>query len=92
MICINDKFSPEQWEIWNKYGIQVPKEGEEYSVRKELITRNGKAFLLNEIINPLIPATESGFSFEPSWAISRFQIEETIEELESVELEEEMLV
>lgn len=79
MICTNGLFTSDQWEVFNKYDIQVPIEGEHYTVRQVLNTRRGKSYLLNEIHNPMIPAgldsMENDFMFEPNWSAFRFKQE-----------------
>ena len=92
MICTNDLFTVDQHLVFEKYNIQLPKEGEHYTIRAVLNTQRGKAYLLNEIVNPRIPngvpdAEGIDFSFEPSWAAWRFKEEEEV--LENVlELEQ----
>ena len=68
MICIDDKFTPEQIEaIPNR-----PVEGQEYTIRDTITYTDGrKAYLLNEIRNPLLERFP-GFSFEPTFAVERF--------------------
>lgn len=90
--CIDGNFSPEQWKVFEAYNIAVPIEGNPYNVRKELLTHNGKAYLLVEIVNPMIPngvvdGEGNDFKFEPSWGVFRFtpmvETEIEIEELEN---------
>jgi hypothetical protein len=98
--CINDTWSPEQRAIWDRYNIQTPIKGEEYTVRQFIQTRNGDSYLLEELKNPRIPAGNPGFlpqddlSFEPTFHVDRFvNTEEPVDDsLESVESEEFSLV
>lgn len=81
MICTNATFTSDQWELFNRYQIKTPIEGEKYTVRKKLNTRRGEAYLLNEIVNPNIPnGTPDGegtdMYFEPSFGAWRFNNEE----------------
>lgn len=83
MICTNAMFTVDQWELFNRYQIKTPIEGEKYTVRKKLNTRRGKAYLLNEIVNPNIPngtpEPEGGdMYFEPSWGTWRFKEENEV--------------
>ena len=50
--CIDDMFTETQHEVFNKYGITLPKRGEKYTIRDTLNTQNGPAYLLVEIVNP----------------------------------------
>lgn len=80
MICTNAMFTVDQWELFNRYDIKTPIEGEKYTVRKKLNTHRGKAYLLNEIVNPKIPngkpdAEGTDMYFEPSWGAFRFKEE-----------------
>lgn len=72
--CINDTFSPEAREVYEKYEVVTPYLDNTYSVREVVITRKGTGFLLNELVNPKIPIGEgeNGFKVEPNWAVSRF--------------------
>ncbi len=95
LTCINDKFSREQLSIFGRYNIQTPIFGETYSLRASLNTRMGKAYLLNEIVNPRIPEgyidpEGSTYFFEPSWGTFRFATEEVNQkqEVEQLELQE----
>ncbi len=89
--CINDTFTGEQLAIFAKYNIEVPRKSVIYTIRKELTTRNGRAYLLNEIVNKPIPNGTPDFEgndflFEVNWHISRFNI--IIPELEEIEEEQ----
>lgn len=74
LICINDTFSPEAREVYEKYGVVTPYLNCEYSVRDVVISRKGTGLLLNELVNPPIEIGEgeNGFKTEPNWAVSRF--------------------
>ena len=52
IVCINDQFSQEAREIYEKYGVVTPQQDVYYSVREVVITRNGPELLLNELVNP----------------------------------------
>lgn len=75
IICINDTFSQEAREIYEKYGVVTPYLDGIYSCRELVISRRGRGFLLNEIRNPKIPIGEgeSGFMVEPNFNINRFK-------------------
>lgn len=81
-ICVDDKFTPEQIELIPNR----PVEGETYTIRKKLLTRNGHAYLLNEITNPPLYDDLLDGTFEPSFSIIRFQDQE--EELSELTVEE----
>lgn len=92
MVCTNGLFTSDQWEVFEQYGITVPIEGVKYTVREVLNTHRGKAFLLNEIVNPRIPngtpdAEGTDMTFEPSWGVWRFKEENELTEVEHLELE-----
>jgi len=77
VICIDDIFTESQHEVFSKYGITLPKKGEEYTIRDTLNTQNGPAYLLVEVVNPKIPngipdPEGTDFFFEPCWATWRF--------------------
>lgn len=85
MICTNDLFTSDQWAVFNKFNIVVPKEGVSYTIRETLNTQRGKAYLLNEIVNPKIPNETpdpegSDFYYEPSFAFWRFKEESEVME------------
>lgn len=76
--CINDTWLPEQQAIWDKYNIQTPVKGAEYTVREFVQTRFGPSYLLEEIKNPKIPTEipgilpENDFRYEPTFSVNRF--------------------
>ena len=81
VICINDEFE----DRFLRLVPNTPTEGEIYTIRKKLVTRNGPAYLLKEIVNPLIDLNEE-FKFEPSFHIDRFRdLDENYEIIEKVE-------
>ncbi len=81
VICINDEFE----DRFLRLVPNTPIEGEIYTIRKKLVTRNGPAYLLKEIVNPLIDLNEE-FKFEPSFHIDRFRdLDENYEIIEKVE-------
>jgi len=89
--CTNDSFTIDQRILFARFNIKVPVVGNMYSIRKKLITQNGPAYLLNEIINPKIPNENSGpegedYCFEVSWATFRFSILD-LPEVEQEELD-----
>lgn len=75
IICINDQFSQEAREVYEKYGVVTPYLDCIYSVREIVITRRGTGLLLNELVNPPISIGEGedGFKTEVNWAVSRFK-------------------
>jgi len=85
MICVNALFTVDQHRVFYKYGIETPKEGVNYTVRATLNTQRGKSYLLNEIINPMIPNETpdpegADFRYEPTWAAWRFKEESEVME------------
>lgn len=56
IICINDKFTPDQLEFYKIWGVTIPKQDNLYTIR-EFITHSmaGTGIRLNEIINPEVP-------------------------------------
>lgn len=75
IICVDDRFSPEAREVYDKYGITTPYEGNVYTVRDIVVSRIGTGLLLHELINPMVPVGEgeNGFKVEVNFKISRFQ-------------------
>lgn len=73
--CIDDYFTPEARELYEKYGVVTPYLNCVYSVREVVITRRGTGLLLNELVNPPINIGEGedGFKTEVNWAIRRFK-------------------
>ena len=75
VICINDLFSQEAREVYEKYGIVTPREGVYYTIRKVVTTRYGTGLLLEELINPKMYCYNIGeveMWAEPNFKISRF--------------------
>lgn len=50
-----------------------PKEDKLYTIRDVALTRNGKALLLEEIENPLVPHPSGMGLFEPNFNANRFR-------------------
>lgn len=77
VICINDTFSIELLDDWEKLGVVWPKKDKFYTIRELVINNDGRlGFLLNEIINPpiLINCRFLGsITVEPNWDINRFR-------------------
>ena len=75
IICINDRFSPEARELYEKYGVVTPYLDATYEIREVVITRVGVGLLLEELVNPKISIgeEENGFMVEVSWNIRRFR-------------------
>lgn len=76
LICVNDLFSAEARQVYEKYGVVTPREGVLYSVRKIVKTRNGIGLLLNELVNPSIwieGEGENAMFGEPNWGLFRFR-------------------
>ena len=78
IICVNGVFSPQQMELFSRYGIITPSENSIYNVR-DVIKPSGKAgtgLLLEELVNPLIPLMHPILGrkvpMEPNWKIERF--------------------
>lgn len=68
VICINDKFRPEQI-------ILIPNrpvEGKVYTIRDLFTTRNGRAIHLEQISNPHLDHPSGLGTFEPSFSVDRF--------------------
>lgn len=92
LVCINDTFSPEARQVYEKYGVVTPYLDNTYSIRDVVITRKGTGLLLNELVNPMIPIGEGedGFKAEPNWNVNRFRnldgTEINIEQLKQKEL------
>jgi hypothetical protein len=77
ILCINDQFTQEQIEFYQKFNVTIPKEGKLYSIRKIIFhPSRGTGLLLNEIINPLVPIKSSigmgAGMIEPDWNSNRF--------------------
>lgn len=76
LICVNDLFSAEARQVYEKYGVVTPQEGVLYSVRRVVKTRNGIGLLLNELVNPFIyigGEGENAMYGEPNWGLFRFK-------------------
>jgi hypothetical protein len=78
IICVNGVFSPQQMELFSRYGVVVPVEDSIYTIR-DVIKPSGKegvGILLEEIVNPKIPLAhpimDTVTHHEPNWAIHRF--------------------
>ena len=77
VICINDLFSQEAREVYEKYGIVTPREGVYYTIREVVTTRYGTGLLLEELVNPKMYCHNIGeveMWAEPNWALNRFTI------------------
>lgn len=72
IICINNKFTKLQLELFQRFDIVIPELDCLYNVRELIRTFNGASLLLEQIVNPIIPMT-STMNHEPTWAISRFR-------------------
>lgn len=76
LVCINDTFSPEARQVYEKYGVVTPQQDVYYSVREVVITRYGTGLLLNELVNPKMYCHNIGeveMWAEPNFKISRFR-------------------
>ena len=76
LICVNDLFSAEARQVYEKYGVITPYLDGVYSVRDVVITRVGTGLLLNELINPkmwIYGEGENAMYAEPNFKISRFR-------------------
>lgn len=77
IICVNDLFTTDTLEIYEKYGISTPVLDSMYNVRDVIINSNGMTgFLLEEIINPHIPITHpliGKMTMEPNFHVDRFR-------------------
>jgi len=78
VICTDGKFSPQQMELFSRYGVQVPVVDQLYTIR-DVIKPSGKAgvgVLLEEIVNPKIPLAHpilgGTVMMEVNWLITRF--------------------
>lgn len=75
VVCINDQFSQEAREVYEKYGIVTPREGVYYNIREVVTTRYGVGLLLEELVNPKMYCHNIGeveMWAEPNFKISRF--------------------
>ena len=75
IVCINDLFSQEAREVYEKYGIVTPREGVYYTIREVVTTRYGVGLLLEELVNPKMYCYNIGeveMWAEPNFKISRF--------------------
>lgn len=88
LLCINDLFSIDTLEFYEKHGVFTPVRDITYTLRDVIINSNGQTgVLLEELVNPKVPFHHPmGFiaSAEPNWHISRFshlngEIVETME-------------
>ena len=52
IICINDKFSKNQLEFFNRFSIEIPIKDTLYTIREIVPTANGKGLLLEQLVNP----------------------------------------
>lgn len=76
LICVNDLFSAEARQVYEKYGVVTPQEGVLYSIRRIVKTRNGIGLLLNELVNPLMYIEgegENAMYGEANWGLFRFR-------------------
>jgi hypothetical protein len=76
ILCIDDKFTDFQLNIFSAFGIKTPKYGEIYTVRDVInhVGGEGTGFLLNEIVNIHVPV-ETPFGLiwrETTWSAKRF--------------------
>ena len=84
VVCIDDKFDIKQMSLIPNRPVL----NELYTVRDNLLTRNGKAIHLEEITNPPLHDEFHNGSFEPSFHIRRFRLatKEEITQKEEYEL------
>ena len=81
VICIDDDFT-DKVDTMIKMFDQLPKKGDQYTIREVGRTPEGRTrLLLIEIKNP-IQGSESFGTFEPGFCASRFRKPETIKEVE----------
>lgn len=83
VICIDDKFDAKLVSLIPNR----PVKDEMYTVRETLLTRNGKAIQLEELVNPYLYDDVFKGKFEPSFHVRRFRIVDPDETLE-LQLEE----
>lgn len=75
IICINDNFPNDYLEFYKKFGVEIPKKNNIYTIRDKITHITGDiGLLLNEIINPLVPINTSFgvMNREVTWNINRF--------------------
>lgn len=77
IICVDDNFSLEALEFWDKYKVTTPKKDKLYTIRDVIINSTGETgLLLNEIHNPKVPIKHPLFitaNIEPNWHEKRFR-------------------
>jgi hypothetical protein len=74
VVCVNDNFCPRPGarQKWERLGVRFPKKSTIYTIRRVFISPKGAtALLLDEIKNPLVPA--SGVYIEAYFLASRFR-------------------
>lgn len=80
VICINDLFSVDTLEFYQKYGVTHPKRDKIYNIREVYKAYVGNTsgewgLLLQEIHNPKVPIAHpvlGVIEMEPNWALKRF--------------------
>jgi hypothetical protein len=80
VICIDDKFDDTLVSLIPNRPIL----DKVYTIRDTLLTRNGKAVHLEELINPSLVDNVTKFTFEPSFHVRRFRpiLETSLEQTE----------
>ena len=76
VLCIDDFFTSDTLEFYQRFGVIPPVKGTIYSIRDVINHITGETgLLLNEIINPEVPINSSiGIIHrEPTWHIRRFR-------------------
>lgn len=76
VLCIDDVFTPDTLEFYQKFGVVIPVKGTIYSIRDVINHITGETgILLFEIMNPEVPINSSiGVIYrEPTWHIRRFR-------------------
>jgi len=68
IICVNDKFQPEQIVLIPNRPVQ----DKMYTIRDVFSTRNGRALHLDQITNPHLEHPSGLGTFEPSFSVDRF--------------------
>lgn len=67
--CINGLFGFKA----AKYNLNLPKEGNKYTIRKVVASKNGLGVLLNEIVNDNNNLVNWNSNSEPTFKLERFQ-------------------
>lgn len=84
VVCVNDTYTEEQIKMIPNRPIK----DQEYTIDEVLITRMGKGVTLAEIDNPPLPHPSGLGTFQPSFDVKRFRAVDTVDLVETEQLEE----